>query len=134
MALNDVAAEWTAGGGGQLKIDACAGSERPERSAVEGFLCKVGVEVGGIGIEGGETDAGDSERVTFAQPRGDAESFDCDAANATAIGEADERSGLLDDACEHGLILGSEPPLRQGPVAPPLRDPGRERGCKGLRD
>ena len=103
VALHDVAAERAAGGGGQFEVDACAGSERAERSAVERFLREIGVEVGGVGVERGEADAGDAERVAFAQARGDAGSFDGDAANAATIGEADEGSGLLDDAGEHGF-------------------------------
>src|ERR1700679_1560400 len=63
------------------------------------------MEVDGVEIESGETDAGDSERVAFAKARGDAGRFNRDAANAAAICEADEGSGLLDDAGEHGFIL-----------------------------
>jgi hypothetical protein len=112
---------------GKLEIDAGAGSERAERGAVEGFLGEVGVEVGGVGIERGEADAGDAERIAFAEAGGDAGSFDGDAANAAAIGEADEGSGLLDDAGEHGLILGTEGPREQG-----TEKTGT--GNKGLRD
>ena len=71
VALNDVAAEGAAGGGRQFEIDPGAGSERAERSAVEGLLGEVGVKVSGVRIEGGETDAGNAERVTFAQAGGD---------------------------------------------------------------
>ena len=105
MALDDVAAERTAGGGGQLEVYFRAGLECAERSAVEGFLGEVGVEVGRVDIERCKADAGDGERVAFAEAVGDAGRFYGDAADAAAIGEADEGAGLLDDAGEHESIL-----------------------------
>ncbi len=82
VALDDVAAEGAAGGGGQFEIDFCAGGERAEGGVVEGFLGEVGVEVGWVDVERGEADAGDAERVAFAEAVGDAGGFDGDTADA----------------------------------------------------
>jgi len=105
VALDDVAAEGTAGGGGQFEVDFCAGGQRAEGGFVEGFLRKVGVEVRVIDIERGEADAGDAERIAFAEAVGEAGGFNGDAADAAGFFEADEGAGLLDDAGEHGYIL-----------------------------
>jgi hypothetical protein len=58
-----------------------------------------------VNVEGGEADAGDAEGVTLAKATGEDGGFDGDAADAAAVGEADEGSGLLDDAGEHGYSL-----------------------------
>ena len=105
VALNNVSAEGTAGGGGQFEVDLGAGSEGAKRGLVERFLGEVGVEEGRVHVERGEADAGDAERIAFAQPAGQAGSFDGDAADAATVFQADERAGLFDDAGEHGLIL-----------------------------
>ena len=44
VALDDVAAERAAGGGGELEVEECAGCKRAEGGLVEGFLGEVGVE------------------------------------------------------------------------------------------
>ncbi len=72
MPLNDVAAERAAGGGGQFEVDFCAGLQRAERCPVQGFLGEVGMKVIRVDIERGEADAGDGERIAFAQAAGDA--------------------------------------------------------------
>ena len=107
VALHDVAAERAARCGGQFQIDTRAGCKRAERGAIQRFLREVGVEIRGVGIERGEANAGHAERVAFAQARRDAGRFNRDAANAAAIGEADEISCLLDDAGEHESMIGS---------------------------
>jgi hypothetical protein len=85
VALDDVAAEGAAGGGGQFEIDLGAGGERAEGGAVEGFLGQVGVEERGVDVERGEANAGDAERIAFAETAGEAGSFDRDAADAAAF-------------------------------------------------
>ena len=105
VALDNVAAEGAAGGGGQFEVDLGAGGERAERGLVEGLLGEVGVEEGRVDVERGEADAGDAERVAFAQAGGEAGGFDGEAADAASVLEADDGAGLLDDAGEHGFIL-----------------------------
>src|SRR5580692_6882611 len=105
MALNDVTAEWAAGGRWEFEIDFGARSQRPERGAVERFLSEIGVEVSWVHIERGETDAGDAQRIAFAQARGYSGRFDSDAASAACFLEADQSAGPFDDAGEHISIL-----------------------------
>ena len=100
-----MAAKRTSCCGWQFEIHFRAGLERAEGCAVQSLLRQVCVEVGRVDIERCEADAGDSEGVAFAEAVGNAGRFDGDAANAAAIGEADEGAGLLNDAGEHGLIL-----------------------------
>ena len=102
-----------AGGGGQFEIDACAGGERAEGGFVEGFLGEVGVEERWVYVEGGEADAGDGERVAFAETGGEAGGFDGETADAACVLEADDGAGLLDDAGEHGFILRERGRQRQ---------------------
>jgi hypothetical protein len=105
VALDDVAAERAAGGGGELEVEECAGCKRAEGGLVEGFLGEVGVEESGVNVERGEAYARDAEGIAFAEATGEAGGFDGDAADAAAVEEADESPGLLDDAGEHSLIL-----------------------------
>jgi hypothetical protein len=105
VALDDVAAERAAGSGGQFEIKEGAGGKRAKGCLVKGLLGQVGVEESGMDVERGEAHAGDAERIAFAETAGEAGSFDRDAADAAAIGEADEGSSLLDDAGEHFSIL-----------------------------
>ena len=78
VALNDVAAEGAAGGGGEFEVDLGAGSEGAEGGFVEGLLGEVGVEELGVNVESGEADAGDAEGVAFAETAGEAGGFDGD--------------------------------------------------------
>ena len=105
VALNDVTAERTAGGGGEFEVHFAAGFECTEGRAVEGLVGEVGVEVRWLDIEGSEADAGDGEGVAFAESASYAGGFDGDAANAAAVSKGDESAGLLDDAGEHASIL-----------------------------
>jgi len=73
------------------------------------------VEESGVDVECGEADAGDAEGVAFAETGGEAGGGDGDAVDAAVLVEADEGSGLFDDAGEHLLIL-------------------RDWGTEGLRD
>jgi hypothetical protein len=109
-----VSAERTAGGGGEFKIHLCAGLERAEGGAVEGFLSEICVEECRIDIEGSEANAGDGEGVALAKAAGKAGGIDRDATDAAAVGERDEGAGLLDDAGEHLLILGNKGTREQG--------------------
>ena len=52
VALDDVSAEGTAGGGGQFEVDFGSGGEGAEGGLVEGFLGEVGVEEVGIDVVG----------------------------------------------------------------------------------
>ena len=81
------------------------GCKRAERGAVQRLLGQIGVEVGGVQVERRQADAGDAERVAFAQLRGDARRLHGDAANAAAALQADQGSSLLDDAGKHVVIL-----------------------------
>ena len=116
--LHNVPAEWAARGGGQLKIDAGSGRERAQRGAFQGLMGQVSVEVIGVDIERGEADSRDGKRVALAQPRGNAGSLHGDAANAAAIDEADEGSGLLNDAGEHGFSVSELPHSLLPPMSP----------------
>ena len=77
-----MAAERAAGGGGEFEIDLGAGGERAEGGFVEGLLGEVGVEERRVDVERGEADAGDGERVAFAEAVGEAGGFDGETADA----------------------------------------------------
>ena len=66
---------------------------------------KIRVEVGRVNVQGRQAHARNRQRIALAQARGNAGSFDRDAANAAAVFQADQGPGLLDDAGEHGSIL-----------------------------
>ena len=101
MALDDVAAERTAGRRGQFQIDTRAGLERSQRGAVERFPREIGVEVSGVGVQRRQANAGDAQGIAFAEVRGNSRGLDGDAPHAASINQADQRAGLLDDAGEH---------------------------------
>jgi hypothetical protein len=105
VALDDVAAERAAGSGGQFEIKEGAGGKRAKGCLVKGLLGEVGVEESGMDVERGQAYTGDAEGIAFAETGGEPWGFDGDAANASAVSEADEGSGLLDDPGEHFPIL-----------------------------
>jgi len=126
VALNDMSAEGTARSCGEFEVHLCTGLEEAERGAVEGFLRQIGMEKCRIEIKCSEADAGDAQRIAFAKSAGDSWSFNGDAADPSAVGKGYESAGLLNDAGEHGLILGNEGTRGQGTVQQGARGLGYE--------
>jgi len=68
VALDDVTAERTAGGGGQFEIDFGAGRQRAEGGLVEGFLREIGVKERRMHVQRGQADAGDARESPSRRP------------------------------------------------------------------
>lgn len=111
MALNDMASEGRAGGGGELEVDDRAGLKVGKSSTGDGFGGEVGGETRwecvGLNTEGGEADAADCDAVAGDQARCEGGRGDGDARGPCGWREAEDGSRGFDEAGEHKTILAA---------------------------
>src|ERR1700679_38812 len=102
VALDYVAAERRAGGGGELEVDGGTGGERAEGGAREGFGGEIGGELGGF-IDGNrsEADAVDGDAVAGVPAAGEGGCVEKDARGAVGRYAGDEGAGGFDESSEH---------------------------------
>ena len=105
MALNDVASEGRAGGGGEFEVQDGVGAEVGECGAGDGLGGEVGGEARreGVGFdaERSKADAVDCDAVAGVEARGERGCSDGDTGCAFGGGDGEEGAGGFDESGEH---------------------------------
>ena len=105
VALDDVAAEWRTGGGGELEVDDGVRVQVHEGGTGDGFGGEVGGEAWwegvGFNAKGSEADAVYGDAVAGVEAEGERGCGDSDARCAFGGGDGEEGAGGFDETSEH---------------------------------